>query len=752
LAPFAAAIGVSAFLLFWIEPLIGQVILPVFGGAPAVWATTLVFFQAAVLVGYLYSHLSATRLSPRRGLFVHLVLAAFALGWLAAFPIRQSELQAAQLPAALDVLRILALGIGPPVAVLTATTPLVSAWYVAARRSSAAADARTDPYQLYALSNAASMAALIAYPLFIGPRLGLSSQLSLWAIAFLGLCAILGLVAVLTFRWARPRESVRASDAGLRTDVIGWRRRATWILLAAVPSGLLAAVTNYIATDLIAAPLLWVGPLALYLGSFIVAFSARGRRIVPLALALAPAAITLLWTPIGTAGGWPIVPLVGLEWMGLAVVATALHGRLANDRPPEASLTQFYLVQSIGGVAGGAFVAIVAPLLFDGIWEYPILLVAALLALAITGPSRQDRAVARSAAERPARQPARPIVDLRPFISGARQRLGPYALVAGALVLAMALERSIALPYAVRWFVVGALILLVGAPPRFLAVSTALVLTIATFVIPMAALMRDRSFFGVTEVLMSSDGGWVHLMNGTTVHGSQSTDPELSRTATSYYAPSGPLGDVFVALDAARPNAEIAIVGLGAGAIASFQQPTQTMTFYEIDPVVVGVATDPRYFTYLADRPVQPGIVLGDGRLSLRAEADSSFDLVILDAFSSDAVPAHLLTVEALLDCRRVLRHGGMLAINVSNRYFDLAPAIGAAADDIEMIVLERRYSPTLADSAVGASPSIWVLATADAATANRFREAGWGDTAHAGVAPLTDDHPDVLRFLDLGS
>ena len=748
MAPFGAAIGLSAFLLFWVQPLIGQVILPVYGGAPAVWATTLVFFQAAVLVGYLYSHLSVTRLGPRRGALLHLVLAALALGWLLAFPIRQGDLRAADLPAALDVLRILALSVGPPVAILTATTPLLSAWYAASRRSSALEDAvepaGSDPYQLYALSNAASMAALLVYPLVLGPLLGLSNQASLWATAFLALCALLGLAVVVTVRMARRSGSAakpapNAADAPHASE-ISWRRRARWILLAAVPSGLLAAVTNFIATDLVSAPLLWVGPLALYLGSFIVAFSARGRRIVPLAVALAPAAITLLWTPIGSAGGWPILPLVVLEWAGLAVVATALHGRLAFDRPPASNLTQFYLVQSIGGVVGGSFVAIIAPVLFDGIWEYPILLVAALGALAVTGPRTLDRPVAS------------PRFDLRPFVTGARQRLGPYALVAAGLALTMALERSIALPFAVRWFVVGALILLVGAPPRFLAVSTALVLVIATFVIPVPALLRDRSFFGLTEVLASTDGRWVHLMNGTTVHGSQSTDPALSRQGTFYHAPSGPLGDVFEELEASHPNADIAIVGLGAGVVASFQQPTQAMTFYEIDPVVVTVATDPRYFTYLAEAPVRPRIVLGDGRLSLRDEADSSFDLVILDAFSSDAVPVHLLTVEALLDCRRVLRPGGMLSIDVSNRYYDLAPAIGAAADALEMIVLERRYSPTAADAALGASPSIWVVATADRAMADRFREAGWVDTDHAGVEPLTDDHPDVLRFLDLGS
>jgi SAM-dependent methyltransferase len=759
---FGAAIGLSAFLLFWIEPMIGQVVLPVFGGTPGVWATVLVFFQGAVLIGYLYSHASVTRLGPRRGAMLHVVVAAAALAWLAVMPIRQAELRTGDLPAALDLLRMLVATVGPPVFVLTTTTPLVSAWYAATRGRQGTDGEGGDPYRLYALSNAASLAALLAYPLVLGPMVGLSRQGLLWAVGFLVLCAVLAITASMVLRRPRPDagDQPRAAVAPVPDEpaaapgesagegtAIGWARRSRWILLAAVPSGLLAAVTNFIAADLIAAPLLWIGPLAVYLGSFIVAFSARGRRLVPLAVTGAPAAITLLWAPIGSAGGWPILPLIVLEWGGLAIVATALHGRLAQDRPPAVRLTEFYLVQAAGGVAGGAFVAIAAPVLFDGVWEYPVLLIAALAALAVTGPRRPAPALApdRDGMGRGRR------FELRPFFAGGVARLVPFALVSAVVTAIMVLDGSIATPVAVRWFGVGALILAVGAAPRFLAIATGLVLVIATFVIPVPALLRDRSFYGVTEVVPSADGRWIQLMNGTTVHGVQATDPQRRQEPTFYYAPSGPLGDVFAALHDARPNAAIAIAGLGAGGIAAYEQPTNTMTFYEIDPVVVRVAGDSRYFTYLADAPVPPRIVLGDARLSLRDEPDGAFDLVILDAFSSDAPPAHLLTIEALLDDRRVLRPGGLLAIHVSNRYYDLAPALGAAGERLEMTVLERRYSPTPSEAAAGASPSIWVIATADAAAAERFRSAGWVETTHDGVVPLTDDHPDVLRFLDVG-
>ncbi len=605
---FATTIALSAFLLFSVEPLVGRLTLPTFGGTPAVWATVLFFFQSVLLVGYAYGHVSATRLGPRRGAVVHVVLALLAVVALVAAPVRIGDLRDVGLPAVVNLVWILIVTIGAPALLITATTPLLSSWFAAIR----AADGEpADPYWLYALSNAGSFAALLAYPFLIEPALGLTAQRAAWAVGVALLVACLAGCAWLVLVRVRPVRSDAASGAvvaapvvaGTATETIDWARRGRWLLLAAVPSGLLSAVTNFVTTDLISAPLLWVVPLAIYLLTFVIAFSERGRRIMPGAEWLAPAAVTLLWVPFGSAAGWPIGPLLVVEFLGLGIVATTLHGRLAADRPSPEHLTEFYLVMSAGGVLASSLVAVVAPTLFKGVWEYPLLLVLALGALAVVAgrPRRDGRDAAPTA-------PTKTGFDLSPFFAGAPARLVPYLVVAIALAAGLLASGSLGFEAGVRWLLVGGLILVVGGQPRFLFVSTALVLALAVFVLAPPAVFQDRSFFGVTAVLRPADGTATILMNGTTVHGVQSTDPALRRVPGSYYAPHGPLGDVFglVRDRAGSSGRSIGVVGLGSGTVAAWARPGDTLAFYEIDPVVIRVASDPAYFTWLSDAAVRP--------------------------------------------------------------------------------------------------------------------------------------------------
>jgi spermidine synthase len=758
--PFSLPIGLSAFLLFSVEPLVGRLVLPVFGGTPAVWATVLFFFQGILLVGYLYGHLSVTRLGVW-GPPLHLVLAGLAVLALLVGPARLGDLRVDAVPPVFDLIRILFVVIGLPALVLTTTTPLVSGWFEAAREREAVG----DPYWLYALSNGGSLLALLAYPVLIEPRLGLGAQRGIWAIGYALLVVLLAVAASRALPAIRARVATDASAAapeapampGLAAAAVAapvtsvasltaraattvdWRRRGRWLLLAAVPSGLLSAVTTFIATDLVSAPLLWVLPLSIYLISFIIAFSPRGDRWIGRATLAAPAMITLLWVPYGSAGGWPVLAVLAMELVAFGIVATALHGQLARDRPDPSRLTEFYLILSLGGALASAFVALVAPNVFPGVWELPILLVGALVGLALVAPNAPFR-----------RRPGS-VLDFSPFIGGARRRMTLYLVAAALLVVALVATGALATEAGIRWLLVGGIILLVGARPWFLAIATAFVLALATFVLQPPAEFRDRSFFGVTEVLESPNGELTLLMNGTTVHGSQATDPAKARTPQSYYVRGGPVGDIFAVGAPAGADAvrTVGIAGLGGGALATYADAATSMTFFEIDPVVIEVASDPRFFTYLSDVTPRPTVVEGDARLSFEDEPAGRYDLLIMDAFSSDSVPVHLLTVEAIADEIRITKPDGLLVFHVSNRYYNLSPAIAAAVTEQGLTILEKWHQPG-ANKEPGETPSHWLAASRDAATIEALRAEGWTAVV-ASDRPFTDDYADLLRYLNLG-
>ena len=734
---YSGAIGLSACLLFTLELMVGLMLLPLLGGAPSVWATTLGFFQLILLLGYLYAHVSVTRLG-RLGPILHLVLAAAAVAALLFGP-KMADLHFDSVHPVLQVLATLTVAVGLPAFVLCATTPLLSAWLTsvlsaASGGAAAIAGEGKDPYRLYVVSNAGSLLALLAYPLAIEPALGLGNQRIVWGAGFGVLAVLLTVVGTLRV-WAPGRVPTGAASVAPEPEPLAGRRVARWLFLAAVPCGLLSAVTNFITADLVSAPLLWVGPLGIYLATFIVAFSARGRRPVAIATALAPALATLLWVPFGYSALWPALPLLLLELVGFGVIALTLHGALAADRPGPARLTFFYLVVSAGGVIGGAFVGFLAPVVFPGIWEYPMLLVAALAGIPMLAiPAATDSTAA------PARRRG---LDLRPFVAGARGRLAPFLVIGAACAVAVGLARPIALLVVVPFLVFGGLILLVGARPRMLSTTTAIVLAAVVLVQPLAPIYSERDFFGVVTV--RRDATVTTMWHGSTPHGSQWADPARAGEPRGYYDRRGPLGDV-MALAQARGGQEIGIVGLGAGVIAAYERPTDHITFFEIDPAVVRVAQDPRLFTYLSRAPNRPAVVVGDGRLELRKIPDASYDLLILDAFSGDAIPTHLITVEALRDDMRVLKPGGILVVHVSNRYYDLAPAVIAGAQRIGMTAQARTFVPTDAQIKDGVQACEWVVATSSPSALAALPADGWS-VGRPADQPITDDYPDVLRF-----
>ena len=754
-APVVAAIGLSAFAMFSLELVAGQLVLPVFGGVPAAWATTLCFFTGVLFAGYLYAHLLISKVSLRRGVLIHLAVATAAVAGTVAVPGHIATLRVPGLADAPNVLLVLAVVAGAPAFLFSATTPLLSAWYARMRRPArdATADDDRQAFWLYAASNGASLAAVLGYPFLVQPFVPLSVQRNLIVAAVAGLGALL--VAIAPRVWALDEPPAAPTSLALPARVPGpasasaqaavgtqraaaapatnltVRRQLRWLAAAIVPAGLLSATTTAITTDLVAAPFLWVWPLAIYLVSFVVAFSESGRRLLPRIEWLVPAAATLLWVPSLVFGSWPAVPLVGVVLSSFGVLACAVHGRLAVDRPDEAQLTRFYLVVSAGGVLATAFVAVVAPLLFPGVFEYPLLIVGGLGVLAVT----------RSADDRSPWAPFRP---WQPAAMAAVRRLIPYGVL-GLLFLALVLDQGDQVAIVAFLLAVGAGIIAVARSYRTLAALSGAAIVILSVALWAHPLLQQRTFFGVLQVRVSNEGAAREEYSGATLHGVQFTDTRRT-TPTSYYVRNGPLGDVFDDLALRAPAAAIGVVGLGTGTIAAYERPGDSLTFFEIDPAVAAIATDGRWFTYLADAAGPVRTVIGDARLSLDAEPAASFDVLVLDAFSSDNVPAHLLTREAMAGYRRVMRPGGIIAFHVSNRSYDLSPGVASTARSLGLAARQLWYVPGPARiRAEAATASDWVV-VGDSADIVRFSRRGWGTPRPGPV--LTDDFSDLLRML----
>ena len=551
---------------------------------------------------------------------------------------------------ALWLLGFLTSAVGAPFLVASATAPLVQRWFVDTGHPSA-----RDPYFLYAASNVGSIAVLLAYPFAIEPLLGMRTQAAAWALAFAALGA-----GMLACRLAgRPGSARTAPDAPLpAAPRAAGRERLGWLAYSAVPSCLLLGVTGHITTDVASGPLLWVVPLALYLLTFVNAFARR-----PLAGGR--------WA--GPAMAWAIVLLVAvLPWREPAglflplhlavflVVAGVCHLELARRRPEPARLTEFYLFVALGGLLGGVGVGLLAPAVFDTILEYPIALV--LAAALLPGSWRENLRVSDVVV---------PILVLTVSFGG-----GAVAALFGW-----------PLPTIVRAAVYAALAVLVLSrrvrPPGFaLGVAALALVAVSPPGIDRESLWQGRSFFGVYRVSGAEDGAR-HLVHGTTNHGGQRMGDDGRLMPTPYYPAASPVANVFRAARTREGSLSVGIVGLGSGGLAYYRRPGDDWRYYEIDPLVVWLAADSGYFGMLDAYDPQASIVLGDARLSLAEEADGAFDLLVLDAFTSDAVPTHLLTREALDLYMRKTAPGGIVLLHLSNRLLDLTPVVAAAAADL---------------------------------------------------------------------
>ncbi|MGI4876945.1 MAG: spermidine synthase [Janthinobacterium lividum] len=725
---FVATVLVGSFLLFLIQPMFARMVMPRLGGSPSVWNVAMLFYQAVLLGGYLYAH-ALQQLTLRHQITVHLVL--FALAGLT-LPVAVATWlpDPGTTPPAMWLLALLAVSIGPVFLMVSAQAPLMQAWF--ARSDDPAAGA---PFFLYAASNTGSLAALLGYPLLVEPAARLATQGRAWSAGFAVLLVLVALAGVAALR--RPGGAVDA-----HRGVVTGRQRLRWTLLALVPSGLLLSTTTHLTTDIMAMPLLWIIPLAAYLLSFIVAFGPGGVRATRIAIGAAPVLLLQLGGSAFFTIDAAVVFYAAAGVVLLFVVALALHGTLAAERPDAGKLTEYYLWISVGGALGGLFCALIAPLAFDWGYEHPLLLLAAALLL-------------------PGRPVAAWVDRLWTGRAGAAMRwLLPLAVLAASLAGSSWMGRQTDASLLAMIFIMLAAVVSIGRPAWFAWAFLMLMLTLGGWkqLDPKyAPVDRTRSFFGIYTVRDSLHRQLRELQHGTTLHGVQSLLPGNVTRPTSYYAPGSGVGRVFAA--ASRlfgPHARMAFVGLGSGTLACYAQPGQNWTAFEIDPAMVGIARDRHLFTYVERCAPGLRIVVGDARQMLAREPAASADMLAVDAFSSDSIPLHLMTAEAFRIYSRVLSSDGVLLVHISNRYLDLEPVVAVIARSEGCTARIRHYVPTTVNQPGRAdTKSNWIALTR---TPTRMQQviAATGDAPaewetlrdRPGAPPWTDDFASILPAL----
>ena len=722
----AAATTASA-SLFLIELLAGKILLPLFGGAPSVWISCLAFFQAALVAASLHADRVIRRRGPRFQLAVQAAVfvgaaAVAPAGFALAARLGRPE-AAVTLP--LLVLATLAAGVGPLFFAVATLSPLYGHWRSLWPDARVAGAGSHAAYSLYAAGNAGSFAMLAAYSTLLEPLAGIGQQIDLTARLFLVVAVLTLAVGGITIRLAGPPSTA----AALPVAPVGWRQWLAWAALAAVPASWLASVTTHATVEVAPIPLLWVVPLAVYLASFVVVFSALGRRLSrfqgPALLLATGLAVWLVAADCGE----PVWLVLSAHLAAFGVGCLCIHGMLVDRRPAAAELSSFYLALAVGGACGGLFNAIAAPLLFDAHHEFPLAITAATgLAPAVITCRWSTRLLATC------------------VIVG---------IIVGVLFAApwLVLTRTVWLVLLVLAVAVATVTLAGGE--RALALCGLMLGTFFVGETSRQVLSRERTFFGVLRVCASPNGPSRVLMHGGIRHGIQllTDDPERRRIPLAYYSEAGPLGSVFAGLDAQGRRSQVGVAGLGIGTLASYARPGDDFVFYEIDPAVARIAADTRWFTFLSDCRGAVRVVVDDARRALEREPDSSLDLLVIDAFTGDSVPTHLLTREAFAIYGRKLRADGALAFHVSNKYLDFVPVVEAVAAAGGWMGLYARDDDVGAEAA--RLPSEWIVLSRTLDTVQAIYSRPTSDrwtwrlcTESPTAVPWTDDRTAVIEAL----
>ena len=733
-ALFAVAIFTSASLVFVVQPMATKLILPLLGGSPAVWNTALVFFQTALLAGYLYAHLLQRIRSLRWQAGIHLVLLLAAALFL---PLHIKGVLGDPDPAApiAWLLGTLVVSLGAPFAILSATAPLLQAWFARVQAGKAGGQ---NPYVLYAASNLGSFLALLSYPVLIEPLATLSAQRMMWSIGY-GVFVTL-VLCLLARMWTHKDHTATPAQPLQRSAPIPWRRKLVLIALAAAPSSLMLGVTAHLSTDVASAPFLWVVPLALYLLTFVIAFQTRPWIPLPVTLLLHAAAVVLITTFLGQGVG-NIVFLSVAHLLAFFLTTLLCHQQMAARRPNPDRLTEFYLLMSLGGVLGGAFTALLAPVLFKTVIEYPIVLALACLARRPdTAPWTQKQVLLAVAG-----------FSIAAFLPLLFEIMRYNAPVKDFFADNIGISRT------AQFMVLGAGICAFLIRDKVVAFTLLIALMTASGLYAARSynyIYTDRSFFGVMRIGRAVDldmGGDVHvLLHGTTLHGAQARHPDLLCHPTMYYAKTTPLGQAASLIQARGPAARMGIVGLGTGAMASYKRAADTMVYFEIDPAVDRMARNPALYNFISDCAEGPiETVLGDARLTLQKQPANQFDYLLIDAFSSDAVPSHLLTREAIAMYLEKVSEDGVVVLHLSNRHLDIVRPAMAAAEALRAPFLHQTYyeHPEAPDMAEASTEAL-VIARNEGALADFRADGRWAEWDAGGVKPWTDDYVDLFGAL----
>ncbi|MFN5994156.1 MAG: spermidine synthase [Betaproteobacteria bacterium] len=680
---YATTIFISAFLLFLIQPVIAKQILPWFGGTAAVWTTCLVFFQSTLLLGYFYSDWSTRKLTPRNQAILHVTLIALTLLLLPIIPDAAWKPSGDEEPT-FRIILLLAATIGLPYFLLSTTSPLIQAWFSRSYPGQ-------SPYRLFALSNLASMLALLGYPFLFEPNIATKNQAIGWSLGFATFAVLISGAAWFALKTQREVAPVAAA---MEADAIAptWREKLLWIALSGLGSILLLAISNHLTQNISSIPLLWVVPLALYLLTFILTFDGKGiyQRTLMLPL-LGVFLVGMAWTLADSSLHFELKWQIGIFSAGLFVACMFCHGELVERKPHPKFLTQFYLMISIGGAVGAALVGIVAPLTLNAYFELEL----SLIALAV-------------------------LATWLAWGTWSRGRYAPTWMVYGANAMGVV----------VCGFCIGATVMTMRSYNDGVVYQT-------------------RNFYGTLRVKEYRPPEVQYrrrsLIHGAILHGDQYMDPPYNRSATTYYKPKSGIGLTLLAQEQINPGQprRVGLVGLGAGTLATYGNKGDTFRFYDINAAVVEIAK--RDFTYLKESEAQIEVALGDARLNLERESSQNFDVLAIDAFSSDSIPVHLITLEALDIYAKHMKPEGVIAFHVSNRFLDLKPVV--------QLLAEKRgwHAAWIRDTYEdGSTSSDWVLLTRHKPFLLRrdIVESSYVIPPEPGWRVWTDDFNNLLQVL----